>query len=45
VNVAEALRGGRFAGADVAGGVEAAPGKKEHALVRAFVVAAKRGQR
>ncbi len=40
-NVAEAIRVVRPWGVDVASGVEAAPGRKDHEQVRRFVVAAK----
>ncbi|QOJ14223.1 MAG: phosphoribosylanthranilate isomerase [Planctomycetia bacterium] len=40
-NVADALRGGRFAGVDVARGVESAPGVKDHAAIRAFITTAR----
>ncbi len=40
-NVAQAIRETNAWGVDVASGVEAAPGKKEHALLRAFVANAK----
>ena len=41
-NVCAAIRAVRPFGVDVASGVEAAPGVKDHARVRAFVLAAKR---
>ena len=41
-NVGEAVRRARPYAVDVSSGVEAAPGRKDHAKVRAFVSAAKR---
>ena len=42
-NVAEAVDAVRPWGVDVASGVEAAPGRKDHAAVQRFVAAAKAG--
>jgi phosphoribosylanthranilate isomerase len=43
-NVADAIGRVRPWGVDVASGVEAGPGKKDHARVRAFVARAKGNQ-
>jgi phosphoribosylanthranilate isomerase len=40
-NVAEAIRQVKPFAVDVAGGVESAPGQKDHALIRAFITQAK----
>lgn len=44
-NVGEAVRAGKPWAVDVAGGVEAAPGKKDFVRMKAFVQAARRGAR
>ena len=42
-NVAEAIRAARPWGVDACSGIEAAPGKKDHAKMRDFVAAAREG--
>jgi phosphoribosylanthranilate isomerase len=43
-NVAEVVAAGAFDGVDVAGGVERAPGRKDHAAIAAFIAAARVGE-